>query len=273
MVKDDKFFWYRKNQLVISGVSKEHVFMHITDTHLNVCDDKCSEQEKQKYNEQEELWAKYKGIFAQKSDEPYGPEQSITTLEAFEKQLALAEEIKPEALLMSGDNLDFMHPAGERFLAKRMGEYSGAFICVPGNHEADECKGVWNAGVRCYEYEGFRIVAVDDSKNTVLKADLDALKALCDEGKPIVILCHVPICTPYCKEDLRHLDPYFYIDRESADENAYEFITLCESCDSIKAILCGHTHGYTATEIAPGKPMIIGSQGMAGAVHIFTITG
>jgi len=273
MIKDDNFFWFKENQLSIPGVKGKHVFMHITDTHVNVRDDLTTEEESKAFDEHEATWAKYKKVFADKSNEPYGEAQAIPTLEAFEKQLALAEELQPETLLMSGDNLDFVHPAGLRYIAKRMAQYKGSFIAVPGNHEEASCEGVWTAGVRKYEYDGFRIVAVDDSKNTVTREDLDALKALCEEGIPIIILCHVPFVTESSKEDLSHLDPYFYINRETADENACEFVTLCETNDTIKAVLCGHTHGYTATEIAPGKPMIIGTQGMAGAVHIFTVVG
>lgn len=273
MMKDDKFFWYKENRLVIPGVKGEHFFMHVTDTHLNVCDELSTDEEREKLKAQEELWAKYKKVFADKSGEPYGEPQSITTLEAFEKQIALAEELKPELLLLSGDNLDQMTPAGERYLAKRMGEYSGKFLCVPGNHEADDCEGVWEAGVRKFDFDGFRIVAVDDSKNTVSRENLDALKALCDEGIPIIILCHVPMSTPSCKEIMSGFDSYFYIEKETADENACEFITLCETNDTIKAVLCGHVHGYRVMEIAPDKPQITGSQGMAGAVHLFTVCG
>ena len=50
-------------------------------------------------------------------------------------------------------------------------------------------------------------------------------------------------------------------------------IKLCEKNDTVKAVLCGHVHGYHATELVPGKPQIIGSQGMAGAVHLFTVAG
>ena len=103
--------------------------------------------------------------------------------------------------------------------------------------------------------------------------DLDALKALCDEGTPLIILCHVPISTPCCKEELHRVMDYFYIDEETADENGKEFVELCEKNDTVKAVLCGHVHGYHATELVPGKPQIIGSQGMAGAVHLFTVAG
>jgi len=123
VLKDDKFFWFKENRIVIPGVKREHVFMHLTDSHIDVVDELSTEEEIEKYNYQHELWAKYKKVFADKFNEPYGEPQMITMLEAFEKMLALAEEMQPEALLMSGDNLDNMHPAGERYLVKRMAEY------------------------------------------------------------------------------------------------------------------------------------------------------
>ena len=280
MMIDDSFFWFRRNRLVVPGVRGEHVFMHITDTHVNVIDDLSTPEEREKVEKQEALWENYKpkfakGLleFAKGVDEPYGDAQRISTMDAFEKQLALAEELKPETLLLSGDNLDYMHPAGARYLKRRLAAYSGRFISVPGNHEAPECDGVWASGVRAYDYDDFRIVAVDDSQKTLSDADLAALRAICDEGVPIILLCHVPVSTPYCKEALSGVSEYFYIDAETADENGRAFVSLCESCGAIKAVLCGHLHGYRATEIVPGKPQIIGSQGMAGAVHLFTVTG
>ena len=273
MLKDDKFFWFKENRIVIPGVKREHVFMHITDSHIDVVDELSTEEEREKYNYQLELWAKYKKSFAEKFNEPYGEPQTIPMLEAFEKMLALAEELQPEALLMSGDNLDNMHPAGERYLVKRMAEYPGTFLAVPGNHEDPALPGVWETGVRTLDYEGFRIAAVDDSRLTVSSEDLAALKALCDEGIPIIILCHAPIATPLCMETMSKLDPYFYFTEESEDENARAFIELCVSNDMIRAIICGHVHGYHKMEFAPGKTQIIGSQGHAGAVDIVTVAG
>ncbi len=271
MMIDDSFFWFRRNRLILPGVRGEHVLMHITDTHLNVCDALSTADEREKVKEQEALWDVYKEKFATGNGEPYGDAQRISTLAAFDRLLALAEELKPEVLLLSGDNLDYMHPAGERYLAKRLGAYDGKFICVPGNHEAEACAGAWDSGVRAYEFEGFRIVAVDNRNRTVTRPDLDALRTLCSDPVPIILLCHVPILTACCGEKLRGVNPYFVIDAETADENAREFISLCVSSDAIRAILCGHVHGYHAVEFAPGKPQIVGSQGMAGAVHLFTV--
>ena len=273
MTHEDAFFWFRENRLVIPGVKGEHVLLHVTDTHVNVIDELSTPEEREKAKSQEALWATHKEKFARSSGEPYGDAQRISTIEAFEKQLALAAEIKPEALLLSGDNLDYAHPAGERYLARRLGAYEGRFLCVPGNHESPECAGLWSAGVRTLELEGFRIVAVDDSRKTVSDADLAALRKLCGEGTPIILLCHIPLLTACCKEALSAIPPYFYIDAETTDENGRAFVSLCETNDAIRAVLCGHTHGYRAVELAPGKPQIIGSQGMAGAVHVLTVAG
>ena len=280
MMADDSFFWFKRNRLVIPGVRGEHVLMHISDTHISTCDEQSTPEEREQTEKQEALWAVYKENFARGklefskgNDEPYGDPQRISTREAFEKLLALAGELKPEALLLSGDNLDHMHPAGERYLSGRMREYAGRFLCVPGNHEAPVCDGVWGGGVRTLELDGFRIAAVDDSQRTVSRSDLDALRALCGDGIPTIVLCHVPISTPYCKDEMQRLIDYFYIGSETDDENGREFVSLCASCDTIRAVLCGHVHGYHAMELVPGKPQIIGSQGMAGAVHILTVAG
>ncbi len=271
MIKDDPFFWFRENRLAIPGVTREHVFMHISDTHIEVVDENSTQEDIDKVNYQIELWKKYKGKFATEAGEPYGEPQTILNVEALDKQMALAEELKPEALLLSGDNLDYMHEAGAKYFAKKLADYSGKYICVPGNHEDAACEGCWEPGVRVYDFEGFRFVAVDDSRKTVSREDLDALKAICAEGVPIVILCHVPFSTPYCKEEMSKLISYFYFDENSEDPNAREFIELCVTNEAIKGVLCGHVHSYHAVEYAPGKPQIIGSQGMAGAVHIFTV--
>ena len=144
--------------------------------------------------------------------------------------------------------------------------------------ERDQAFGdLWSPGVKTMDFEGFRIVAVDDSRKTVSSADLEALRALCAEGTPIIILCHVPIATPYCRhlcqEKMTGKNDYFYLDSETEDENGRAFVELCVNNSAIRAVVCGHVHGYYEMEFAPGKPQIIGSQGMAGAVDIITVTG
>ena len=280
MLRDDSFFWYRHTRLAIPGVRGRHLLMHISDTHISTVDALSSDEERAETAKNEAVWESYKerfarGLldFAKGNDEPYGDPQRIPTAAAFDKLMDLAAELQPEALLLSGDNLDHAHGAGERYLARKLAEYPGRFLCVPGNHEAPVLPGVYGAGVRTLELEGFRIAAIDDSQKTVTAEDLAALRRVCAEGVPVIVLCHVPISTPPCREELHRLIDYFYIDDELADENGRAFAALCAHDDAVKAVLCGHVHGFHRVEIAPGKPQIIGSQGMAGAVHLVEVTG
>ena len=274
---NDPFFWFKRNRLAIPGVRGEHLFMHITDTHVNVWDEEATEEERQTAEKQDEMWKTFKGRFAGANGEPYDDPQRIPTKAAFEKQLALAEELKPEVLLLSGDNLEYTSPPGLRYLSRVLGAYSGKYICVPGNHEDQDCPGLWSPGVRVLEFEGFRIAAVDDSRKTVSPEDLDALRALCAQGVPLIILCHVPLATPNCKEQCKEkmtgMNDYFYIDSAEADDCGRAFVSLCMEEAAVKAVICGHVHGFYRMELVPGKPQIIGSQGMAGAVHLLTVAG
>ena len=277
MKKDDPFFWYQHNTIIIPGVQGTHILMHITDTHVNVWDEAATEEERATAEKQDEMWKTFKGRFAAANGEPYGEAQRIPTKEAFEKQLALAEELRPEVLLLSGDNLELSHPAGERYLTEKLGAYSGKYLIVPGNHEDQTFGQLWSPGVKTLDLDGFRIAAVDDSRKTVSPEDLNTLKALCDEGKPLIILCHVPLSTPgckaQCKEKMTGMNDYFYLDSETEDPCGRAFVQLCMEQDAIRAVICGHVHGYYQMELVPGKPQIIGSQGMAGAVDLITVTG
>ena len=277
MMKDDPFFWFKYNTITIPGVQGEHMFMHITDTHVNVYDEEATEEEKATAIKQDAMWKTFKPRFANANGEPYGDPQAIPSVEAFKKQMALAEELKPEVLLLSGDNLELSHPAGLRYLQKKLGAYSGKYMIVPGNHEDQSFGDLWTPGVKVMDFPGFRIAAVDDSRKTVSPEDLETLRALCAEGTPIIILCHVPLSTPnckeLCKEKMTHMDDYFYLDSETEDACGKAFVELCMNNGAIRAVICGHVHGYYEMELVPGKPQIIGSQGMAGAVDIVTVKG
>ncbi|MBQ7720446.1 MAG: metallophosphoesterase [Clostridia bacterium] len=272
MMKNDTFFWFKENTLTIPGVTGERLIMHITDSHLHVRDGLSTDEEKAEAERQEAHWMTGKENFARGNGEPFGDAQRISSTEAFEKALALAGELKPDLLVLTGDNLDYMHPAGERYLRSRLGGYGGKFLCVPGNHESESCNGVWSPGVRTCDLGGAVVAAIDDRKGTLTDGDLAELERICGEGKPVIVVCHIPVSTDLCRGEMEKLGAYFYIDSRSEDENARRFVSLLES-GAVKAVICGHVHGYHRMEIAPGVTQIIGSQAMAGAVDLVTVKG
>lgn len=269
----DPFLWIKENEIRIPGVTGEHVFLHVSDTHLSVADEFSTDEERAEAAKREENWMRGKENFARGFGEPFGEAQKIGTPEGFDRLLAYAEKEKPEALLLTGDNLEAMHPAGERFLARKLNETGIPFLCVPGNHEAEECAGAWEPGVRVIESDGFRIAAVDDRKQTVRGEDLDALEALAAEGIPMILIYHIPVAAAENREAMRRFGPYFSVDRESEDGNARRFVRFLEECEPVRLTLCGHIHGYSDTEIVPGKRQITASQGMIGFVGRLTVKG
>ena len=273
---NDDFFWLVNNRIIIPEVKSEHRFIHITDLHIHAWDELSTDEEKELAIKKENDWMSGKENFAKSSGEPFGESQKISSIEAFEKILLLAGELSPEAILLTGDNLDYMHPAGKRYLKNRVEDYEkngGKIICVPGNHESADLDGIWSSKLRVYDFKDFRIAAIDDSKKTVDEDTLIKLETLCNEGIPIIIICHIPLSTELCKGKLEYAGPYFYIDENTDDENGRKFISLIKNSKAIRAVICGHLHRYIKCELSDGKAQIIGSQGMAGAVDLITVCG
>ena len=180
---------------------------------------------------------------------------------------------EPDGLLLSGDLLECMHPAGERLLSKSLKDYGLPYLCVPGNHESENCPGAWKAGVQVLDCEGFRIVGVDNRLKTVTDSDLDRLEALASEGIPMIMLYHIPVMALDNQEEMNKFSEYFVIGRGTEDANAQRFIRFLTENDVVKMALCGHVHGYSDTQIVPGKRQITASQGMIGFVNRLIVHG
>ncbi len=269
----DPYLRILDNELILPGVRGRHVFFHISDTHICSSDDLSTAEERENAAKWEANWMRGKESFAHSFGEPFTDAQRITTVEGFGRILAFAAEEKPEALLLTGDNLECMHPAGERFLRRTLPSCGVPFLCVPGNHESETCAGIWEPGVRVMESNGFRIVAVDDRRQTVSEEDLDHLESLAADGIPMIVLYHIPAAASGNREQMRKFGVYFSVDGERADEGGRRFVRFLETAPAVKMTLCGHIHGYSDTELVPGKRQITASQGMIGFIHRLTVRG
>ncbi len=269
----DPYLQIRDSILILPGLREQRVFLHVSDTHLCVRDDQSTEEEARQAEEWESRWMIGKENFAKSFGEPFGDAQRISTVEGFDRLLAYARQEEPDALILTGDNLECMHPAGERFLASRMKDFPLPFLCVPGNHESEALPGVWEPGVRVLDYGDFRIVGADDRLGTVRGEDLDRLEKLAEEGIPMIVCCHIPAAAQSNRDFMRRFGVYFSIDRETEDENGRRFVRFLETSPAVKMTLCGHIHGWSDTELVPGKRQITASQGMIGFVHRLTVRG
>ncbi len=269
----DPYLRILDNELILPGVRGRHVFFHISDTHICAADALSTDGERENAAAWEANWMRGKESFAHSFGEPFTDAQRISTVEGFRRLLAFAAAEKPEALLLTGDNLECMHPAGERFLRSTLPSCGVPYLCVPGNHEAASCPGIWEPGVHVLASDGFRIVSVDDRLQSVSAEDLDRLEALAAEGIPMILMYHIPAAASGNREEMRRFGRYFSVDGEGADENGRRFVRFLETAPAVKMALCGHIHGYSDTEIVPGRRQITASQGMIGFLHRLTVRG
>lgn len=271
----EQYFDIRQDDLLIPGLSRPVTFLHISDSHLCMIDDLTPEDEAARLQTREAFWRDGKEGFARYFGEPYTEEKRETsTGGAFERLMGYAEDAGVAAVLSTGDLFEHMHDSGVRFLKKQLEGRTFDFIAVPGNHEEAVCEGVWCARIQLFEYDGFRVVTVDDRKRTLEPETLDALEAVCREGVPVILMMHVPLLTANnLSSRLGHMDTYYFIDERTCDASGRRFLEILRSTSAVRMILCGHIHGYTVTEPVPGLRQVTAPQGMIGGGHLLTVHG
>ena len=268
----DPFYRIVDSEIIIPGVKGVHTLMQISDLHLSVWDENSGAEERETAESREANWMKLREDFTIWHSEPFDDSKRIPSVKVLEKMLILAEEMKPECLLMTGDMLDFVGPAGVRVLREALEGYGGKTIYVDGNHDCDS--GVCNhEGVQTVRFDGFTVAGVNNGGLSVNGTVLADLKALCAEGTPLIIAQHVPLLTEASRDKIVGFGEYFYIGEESKGANAAEFVRLVRDEEAVKAVLCGHLHCFVRTEAAAGKPMLCASSALCGFVHRITVKG
>lgn len=272
---NDPLIQTRDYEFRLPGIKGRHLILQISDTHICAADGLSTPDEARHAGERETAWERVKTEFAAAYKEPYEQAAGLSTCGCFSRLIRYARAQAPELLLISGDALEDMHPAGERYLRKGLSDLPFPFLCTPGNHEAEELRGVWTPGVQVYEGAGFRAVAVDDRLKTVTDGSLRRLRGLCADDIPMVLMTHIPVMTEYQQKQksIEGLDDYFVIREDAGDENAAAFCRIIREENAIRMVLCGHIHGHHVSEAAPGKYQICCGQGMTGNVNRIWLIG
>lgn len=240
--------------VTIPGLSRPHTFLHISDTHVAYAYDYDSENAKAMAEKQSNAWNQC-GIFP---------------IDAFANVLAYADETKPDAILMAGDIVDYYTESNVKYLGEMLSACKTECLYVPGNHEyagnaafddmratlSPMMQGTPDFWVR--DYEDFVVVGVCDGTYRFTWAQVEKLKAVIAQGKPILMMLHLPIrsevLTPYCEKSWWGCDVTIGGSFHGTDDATEEFLSLVKSEDShIAAIFAGHLHYDHAGEFAPGR--------------------
>ena len=257
------------------GLKKEYRIIHISDVHASTFSEDDSDENKKEALKAEDIWQKQRTWFADKFHEHYDESHMIPSKQCLINLVDYINKEKPDAALFSGDIIDYYSKSNYSMLVNELKRVECPFLFSCGNHEIPpqrykEIIGSDN-GFSLIDFDEFKIVSLDNSSKEVTIETLTSLKKELEDNKPIIIAIHIPISTDHNKEEMSNLDPYFIMTKEEANSISKEFIDLLVNNKNIKAILCGHIHGYHQSYFAESKPQITASSGLIGWVNIITI--
>ena len=258
------------------GVSTPFTVLHMSDTHLTLVDERDNER---------------KHELAEKRGQ-YFPESEAT----LELASARAGELGAP-ILHTGDLIDFVSH-GNLARAERFVSENDVFHAA-GNHEFSQYVGeafedeayrnqslplvqaVFRNDIRfsCREICGVNFVAIDNSYYHIERAQLDALKAVVSEGKPIVLMMHTPLYTPALfeksgkggkraayllsvpEERMAYYEEKRVI-QQKADALTVEATRYIEEEPAIRCLLAGHLHFCYNDTVADRLPQYVTGTGV-----------
>lgn len=255
-----------KSELVL-GVEKPFTFLQITDTHLTYTDDNDSP-------ERREFAAQRRRDFFS------GAEENMAVIRQYVAQTGYP-------IVHTGDLMDFITPENLRICQDLVRDTD--MMLVAGNHEQARCvnnvfcpedyaqdlkrrdetyaeiQPWFDNDLRffCRQIGGVNFVGIDNGDYQISREQLEALKAVADEDRPILLFMHIPL---YSRElQARHYDCYlappeevlatytpWQVYEQKADEQTLEACRYIRSQPLIKCVICGHLHFNHETQ-TPGE--------------------
>ncbi|MBE6732135.1 MAG: hypothetical protein E7564_10645 [Ruminococcaceae bacterium] len=234
----------------IPGISKSKRFLHISDAHIVNVNSESSEEEKIAVSESIIRWN----------------DNGTPALDVFCEFIKFAKEQNPDAVLMAGDIIDYYTEDNVKKLKDLLSSFPCEYLYVMGNHE----HGTYGLEIPEFEimrsniapmmrneaefyvrdFEEFVIVCIDNSSFDITENQLDKMKAVINEKKPIILLMHIPVWTEEFSKTA-----WSMLDRdENTTENARLFSELIRSEESgVAAIIAGHEHFAWSGEFAEGR--------------------
>ena len=226
--------------------------------------------------------------------------EGVDSRTQFEAYIRYANERKVDGVLLGGDIIDSPSEANLAWLAEQLGQLKMPYLYVPGNHdwtypwEYMTEKGrqdylsllepftQGNTEISSLDFGDFVAVGVNDSTNQVSGEVFPEFERLCGQGKPMLVLAHVPFLTQSVLGHAREVwsSPVVIGGGNYGgiypDENSARFVDMLTAADSpVELVLTGHVHFYDR-DIIDGKKEVLqltGAAGYAGSVMLLHVRG
>ena len=265
------------------GVKRNYRFLHISDAHVAVAHENASDEERALAEKQAKRWSL--GV--------------LTSTCAFEEMLKYVRHVRPDALLIAGDAVDYQDEATADWMGERLTALKNEGIDTLyafGNHEgASYVESIPDYRAYYYLYtdvmggdpsfqimdmRDLLIVAVEDSMRDITEIQLDRMRSVIAEAKEreisIILLLHIPIfADELAPSVLKIWGPSFMLGSLAEDSpTVHEFCNLIKSEDSpIAAVLAGHIHYSQKGYVSQGRMQYVSAPAFEGFVYDITVNG
>lgn len=240
--------------IVVEGLSQDYDLLFLTDTHMVVGSSEDTEQ-----------IAANGAVRAPQFVDDTGVNSSVQ----FPAWITYAKEQQVDAVLFGGDIIDYPSTGNLEYLQENLDTLTMPYIYTLGNHDwtypweymTDKGEEEYlpllepmmqgNTAIQRLDVGELTIVAVDNSSNQVNPRVLEAYEAILAEGRPTIVLVHVPFVTPSLLERavVEWSSPVVIGSGNAGgiyeNEETTAFMKMTTAEDSpVVAVLAGHVHFY-----------------------------
>lgn len=270
--------------IVVEGIEEEYTLLFLTDTHVVVSDPEASDQQA-KYETQRA------GLFVNA--------EGIPSAEQFSDWVRYANELQVDAVLLGGDIIDTPSDANLQWLKMQLSQLNMPYLYVNGNHDwtypweymSDFGRETYlpllepfmqgNTAIQSLALGELMIVGVDDSTNQVDTGALPEYEQLLAQGKPTIVMCHVPFMTQTALSRSKEIWCNAVVigkDDDAILPNEYttRLLELTTDTESPAVLLLsGHVHFYDSGVIGEGNGLLqlIGGAGYKGNAILIHVVG
>lgn len=188
----------REELLRVEGLEGEYTLLFLTDTHMVVMDGEAGEQEAEN---QESRHAMFRN------------EEGVPSAEQFSRWIQYANETQVDGVLLGGDIIDTPSDSNLEWLESQLSLLQMPYLYVNGNHDwtypweymTDTARNVYlpalepfmqgNTAIQKLDLGELVVVGIDDSTNQVEGSALPEYESFLQEGKPVIVMVHVPFMT------------------------------------------------------------------------------
>ncbi len=275
----------REETLCLEGLEKEYTLLFLTDTHVIV------RQEDAPPQEAENEASRYP---------EFQNEEGVPSEEQFQEWIRYANEMQVDAVLLGGDIIDTPSEANLKWLEEQLSGLNMPYLYVNGNHDwtypweymTEAGRETYlprlapfmqdNTAIHSLDFEEFTVVGIDDSTNQVDGDALTVYESILGQGRPVIVLAHVPFMTQSVLGRAREAWSSPVVIGAGnyggiyPDGNSERFVALTTAADSpVELVLAGHVHFYDRDVIDGEKQVLqlVGGAGFQGEAILIHITG